>query len=121
MQCLQYLFYHQLPLQKHRICVKGHQILRIHSQTPRILPRRDRPTALIFLDPPLNAVTYFEHCYNSQFFIQNDKMGSYICFAPKWFSCTRRLVIFLGLDFRSTLACVYIPLSFWHNVKESGV
>ena len=93
-----------------------------NSQNPFSDPKNStasgpRPTALIFLDPPLNAVTYFEHCYNSQFFIQNDKMGSYICFA----SCTRRLVIFLGLDFRSTLACVYMPLSFWHNVKESGV
>ena len=32
MQCLLYLFYHQLSLQKHRICVKGHQNILRHQE-----------------------------------------------------------------------------------------
>ena len=38
MQCLQYIFYSLLKLQKHLVYVKGHQN---NPQTPRILTRRD--------------------------------------------------------------------------------
>ena len=39
-QCLQYVFYSLLSLlQKHRVCVKGHQN---NLQTSKIIPRRDR-------------------------------------------------------------------------------
>ena len=44
MQCLQYVFYSLLSLQKHRVCVKGHQNL----HTSKIKPRRVRaPGSLI--------------------------------------------------------------------------
>ena len=39
MQCLQYVFYSLLSLQKHRVCVKGHQN---NLQTSNTIPRRDR-------------------------------------------------------------------------------
>ena len=39
MQCLQYVFYSLLSLQKHRVCVKGHEN---NLQTSKIIPRRDR-------------------------------------------------------------------------------
>ena len=39
MQCLQNLFYSLLSLQKHRVCVKGHQN---NHQTSNFIPRRDR-------------------------------------------------------------------------------
>ena len=39
MQCLLYVFYSLLSLQKHRVCVKGHQN---NFQTSKIIPRRDR-------------------------------------------------------------------------------
>ena len=39
MQCLQYVFYLLISLQKHRVCVKGHQN---NLQTSKIIPRRDR-------------------------------------------------------------------------------
>ena len=39
MQCLQYVFYSLISLQKHRVCVKGHQN---NLQTSNIIHRRDR-------------------------------------------------------------------------------
>ena len=49
MQCLQYVFYALLSLQKHRVCVKGHQKI----FTPQKLYRAGTaPPVLKFLDPP---------------------------------------------------------------------
>ena len=53
MQCLQYVFYSLLSLQKHRVCVKGHQN---NLQTSKIIPC---PQVLKFLDPPQHA--YLSH------------------------------------------------------------
>ena len=55
-KCLQYLFYSLLSLQKHRVCVKGHQ--------NALRPKKNytapglRPPVLKFLDPPLHITTY---------------------------------------------------------------
>ena len=52
-QCLQYVLYSLRSLQKHRICVKGHQN---NLQTSKIIPRRDSAPVFKFLDPPLNHI-----------------------------------------------------------------
>ena len=39
MQCFQYVLYSLFSLQKHRVCVNGHQN---NLQTSKIIPRRDR-------------------------------------------------------------------------------
>ena len=54
MLCLQYVFYSLLPIGY----IMWHQN---NSQTPQILPRRDRAPVLKFLDPPL-AIQYGMHC-----------------------------------------------------------
>ena len=62
MQCLQYVFYSLLTLQKHRVCVKGH-IKRIFR--PQKLYRAGTarsPRALKFLDPPLTLHAMPKFC-----------------------------------------------------------
>ena len=54
MQCLQYVLYSLRSLQKHRICVKGHQNnLQTYKNYTATGPR---PPVLKFLDPPLNHI-----------------------------------------------------------------
>ena len=57
MQCLQYVFFSFLSLQKYKIHVKGY-----HSKpspdSEKSLPRRTASPVLKFLDPPQNLTNY---------------------------------------------------------------
>ena len=60
MQCLQYVFYSLISLQKDRVYVKGHQN---NLQTSKIIPR---PPVLKFLDPPLFPIGPSFICFPEQ-------------------------------------------------------
>ena len=74
-QCLQYIFYSLLSIQKRRVCVKWHKN---NPQTSRIQPRQDMPppNVLKFLDPPL-VVLYQNEVLFIKFFLQC--IYRYIC------------------------------------------
>ena len=60
MQCLQYVFYSLLSLQKHRVCVKWHQN---NLQISKIIQCRDRtPPVLDFLDRPMAVISQVGGC-----------------------------------------------------------